>query len=78
MKPVLVQTPPPLVGALYPRLHTPWLKTKTRGGEIAELAEKIGQPLLPWQRIILDDMCSIDDEGKFKEVEPVHLRPAVR
>lgn len=56
---------PPLVGALYPRLHTPWLNTKTRGGEIAELAERIGQPLLPWQRLILDDMCAIDENGMF-------------
>ena len=60
-----IQTPPPLVGALYPRLHTPWLNTKTRGGEIAEMAEMIGQPLLPWQRLILDDMCAIDDKGMF-------------
>ena len=65
MKPVLVQSPPPLMGAIYPRLHTPWLKTKTRGNEIAELAEKIGQPLLPWQKIILDDMCSVSEDGKF-------------
>jgi hypothetical protein len=60
-----IQTPTPLLGALYPRLHTPWLNTKTRGGEIAEMAEKIGQPLLPWQRLILDDMCAIDDDGMF-------------
>ena len=60
-----VQTPTPLLGALYPRLHTPWLNTKTRGSEIAEMAEKIGQPLLPWQRLILDDMCAIDDDGMF-------------
>ena len=55
----------PLVGALYPRLHTPWINGKTRGGEIALLAEQIGQPLLPWQRLILDDMCAIDDDGMF-------------
>lgn len=60
-----IQNETPLVGALYPRLHTPWLNTKTRGGEIAQLAEMIGQPLLPWQRLILDDMCSIDDRGMF-------------
>lgn len=65
MKPALVQNPPPLMGALYPRLHTPWIGGKTRGNEIAELAEKIGQPLLPWQKLILDDMCAIDDNGMF-------------
>jgi phage terminase large subunit-like protein len=60
-----IQASTPLLGALYPRLHTPWLNTKTRGGEIAEMAERIGQPLLPWQRLILDDMCAIDDDGMF-------------
>jgi phage terminase large subunit-like protein len=60
-----IQAFTPLLGALYPRLHTPWLNTKTRGGEIAEMAERIGQPLLPWQRLILDDMCAIDDDGMF-------------
>lgn len=60
-----IQSEPPLLGALYPRLHSPWLNTKTRGGEIAEMAEMIGQPLLPWQRLILDDMCAIDDRGMF-------------
>jgi phage terminase large subunit-like protein len=53
------------MGATYPRLHTPWLKGESRGWEIAELAEKIGQPLLPWQRLILDDMSSIDENGMF-------------
>lgn len=60
-----IQSEPPLLGALYPRLHTPWLNTKTRGGEIAEMADRIGQPLLDWQRLILDDMCAIDDNGMF-------------
>ena len=65
MTTVEAQTKPPLLGALYPRLHTPWLNTKTRGNEIAELAERIGQPLLPWQRLILDDMCAVDENQMF-------------
>ena len=60
-----IKSKTPLLGALYPRLHTPWLKGETRGGEIAELAERIGQPLLPWQRLILDDMSAIDEDGMF-------------
>jgi phage terminase large subunit-like protein len=55
----------PLMGATHPRLHTPWLKGESRGWEIAELAEKIGQPLLPWQRLILDDMSAVDENGMF-------------
>ena len=61
----LVKSKPKLMGASHPRLHTPWLKGESRGWEIAELAEKIGQPLLPWQRLILDDMSVIDEDGMF-------------
>jgi phage terminase large subunit-like protein len=55
----------PLRGALEPRLHSPWLKGKTKGDQIAELAERIGQPLLAWQKLILDDMCGVDKDGMF-------------
>jgi phage terminase large subunit-like protein len=65
MTSVASKTKPKLLGALEPRLHTPWLKGETRGGEIAELAERIGQPLLPWQKLLLDDMSRIDEDGMF-------------
>jgi len=55
----------PLRGALKPRLHSPWLKGKTKGDQIAELAERIGQPLLAWQKLILDDMCGVDKDDMF-------------
>jgi phage terminase large subunit-like protein len=54
-----------LRGALKPRLHSPWLKGETRGTLVAELAERIGQPLLDWQKLILDDMCTVDKQGMF-------------
>lgn len=54
-----------LYGAVKPRLHSPWLKGETRGTEIAELAERIGQPLLEWQKLILNDMCTVDKNGMF-------------
>ena len=54
-----------LRGALKPRLHSPWLKGETKGKQIAELAERIGQPLLDWQRLILDDMCTVDKNQMF-------------
>ena len=59
------KTKPKLLGALEPRLHTPWLKGESRGHEIAELAERIGQPLLPWQRLLLDDMSVVDENNMF-------------
>jgi phage terminase large subunit-like protein len=56
----------PLIGQKIPRIHTPFLKGATRSDEVAELAEKIGLPLLDWQRFILDDMLRIDEKGEFR------------
>ena len=55
----------PLRGAIKPRLHSPFLKGKTKGDQVAALAEQIGQPLLEWQRLIINDMCSVDKEDLF-------------
>jgi len=57
--------PKALRGALKPRLHSPWLKGESKGSQVAELAERIGQPLLDWQRLILDDMLTVDKNGLF-------------
>jgi phage terminase large subunit-like protein len=59
-------TKKPLLGQKIPRIHTPFLKGATRSDEVAELAEKIGLPLLEWQRFILDDMLRIDEKGEFR------------
>ena len=56
----------PLIGHKIPRIHTPFLKGATRSDEVAQLAEKIGMPLLEWQRLILDDMLRIDSKGEFR------------
>ena len=56
----------PLVGAVKPRIHTPFLKGDSRVQEVADLAEKISLPLLEWQRYILEDMLRIDSKGEFK------------
>jgi len=49
-----------------PRFHTPLLKGKSRGNEIIELAERIGMPLMDWQKWVVDDMMKIDDQGNFR------------
>jgi phage terminase large subunit-like protein len=54
-----------LRGAVKPRLHSPFLKGKSRGDAVAELAERIGQPLLDWQKLIITDMCAVDKEDLF-------------
>jgi len=55
-----------LVGQKIPRVHTPFLKGASRVQEVADLAEKIGMPLLEWQRFILEDMLRIDAAGEFR------------
>ena len=54
-----------LRGATKPRVHTPFLKGETKGKEIAELAKKIGVPLLPWQEFVLNDMMTVSKKGEF-------------
>lgn len=53
------------MGATEPRLHSPYIKGKNRGDEIAQLAESIGLPLLPWQDFVIRDMTAVDDENMF-------------
>jgi len=56
----------PLIGQKIPRIHTPFLKGESRVQEVVDLAEKIGMPLLEWQRFILDDMLRVDEAGEFR------------
>jgi phage terminase large subunit-like protein len=55
----------PLRGAIKPRLENKPLNTKNRGAEVAELAESISMPLMEWQRYVLDDLLSINEENQF-------------
>ena len=57
--------PQPLLGSEKPRLHSPLLETKSKADQVIELAEKIGMPLLPWQKWICQDLLSVDDDGQF-------------
>lgn len=52
-------------GSVKPRVHSPLLKGKTRGDEVIEFAKKLGQPLMPWQELIVRDMFSVDKDDKF-------------
>jgi phage terminase large subunit-like protein len=54
-----------LVGDLKPRLHSPWLKGKSRVDEVEKFAESIGMPLLKWQSLILKDMLTVDAKNMF-------------
>jgi phage terminase large subunit-like protein len=59
-------TKKPLVGAIKPRICTPFLKGASRVNEVSDLADKIGMPLLDWQRLVLEDMLRIDAKGDFR------------
>lgn len=52
-------------GQTKPRIHTPLLKGKTRGDEVIEFAKQLGQPLMPWQELIVKDMFNVGADGKF-------------
>jgi len=52
-------------GATNPRVHTPLLKGKTKGNEVIEFAKKLGQPLMPWQELIVRDFFAVDGKDKF-------------
>jgi phage terminase large subunit-like protein len=55
----------PLIGAVKPRIHSPLLKGASKIQEVADLAEKIGMPLLPWQHFVLEDMLKVDKDDMF-------------
>jgi phage terminase large subunit-like protein len=56
-----------LIGSTEPRIHTPLLKGKSKAQEVADLAEKIGLPLIPWQRWLLNDLLSVDDADTWRK-----------
>jgi len=56
-----------LIGSTEPRIHTPLLKGISKAQEVADLAEKINLPLIPWQRWLLDDLLTIDGTGNFRK-----------
>ena len=56
-----------MIGSTEPRIHTPLLKGISKAQEVADLAEKIGLPLIPWQRWCLDDLLSVDSEQNWRK-----------
>lgn len=52
-------------GAVEPRLHSPYLKGKSKVDDVIELAELIKMPLLPWQKFVLTDMLRVDSKGMW-------------
>ena len=53
------------LGATKPRLQNIPLKGTSKLDDVKQLAEILGEPLLPWQEYVLKDMLTVDKEGKF-------------
>lgn len=50
---------------VLPRVGTPRnLDLPTRGGEVAEVAARMGQPLMPWQRHVVDVALEYDPDNE--------------
>ena len=56
----------PILGNTKPRLQTPQIKGESRVAEVADLAIKIGMPLLPWQQYVLEDMLKVNADGQYQ------------
>jgi phage terminase large subunit-like protein len=54
-----------LRGATEPRLHSPYLKGKSLVKDVEDIAEMIGQPLMPWQKFIAADMLRVNTKNEF-------------
>ena len=56
---------PALRGATEPRLHSPYLKGKSKVDDVIELAKMISMPLLPWQEFVLRDVLRVNAKGEW-------------
>lgn len=60
------RTPKKILGNTEPRLHTAYLKGKSRAQEVSDLADRLGMPLLPWQRHVLEDAMRVTPTGEYR------------
>lgn len=59
-----------LVGRTEPRIFTPPLrkltKATTRGFEVIEFAEMIGEPLIPWEQYLVKHALELNPDGTYR------------
>jgi hypothetical protein len=56
----------PYPGLVAPRVATPRDPgRRTMGGAVAKVADQLGRPLMPWQRLVADVGGEVDDAGLF-------------
>ena len=55
-----------LVGKSEPRLHTPYAEgLESRGHELAALADMLGEPLMPWQELVINESMKLKPDGRW-------------
>lgn len=54
-----------LLGSPTPRVATPRPDLPSRGADVVELAEAIGEPLLPWQATVMDRAHVVQPDGTW-------------
>jgi len=55
-----------IYGSSTPRIASPLLRGLSLGQLVSDLADDLGQPLLEWQKYVLNDALTIDEEGLFQ------------
>jgi phage terminase large subunit-like protein len=53
-------------GRTEPRLHSPFYSDlPTRYKELVELADRLGEPLMPWQELVAQESMRVKDDGRW-------------
>jgi phage terminase large subunit-like protein len=61
-------------GISEPRLHSPFADhLPTLGQELIDLAERLGEPLMPWQQLVANETMRIKDDGRYAHSQCVVL-----
>ena len=55
-----------LMGVTKPRIMSPKLTGKTHGPAFAAFAEKVGYPLMPWQKYCANDFLTVDQDNMWQ------------
>ncbi|NCX55775.1 MAG: hypothetical protein EBW87_01040 [Burkholderiaceae bacterium] len=59
------RTPKIIYGSSTPRLSSPKLRGQSLGQLVSDLANDLGTPLMEWQRYVLDDALTLNNQKRF-------------
>lgn len=61
------------VGKTEPRLHTPFADLESKGQELVDLANQLGEPLMPWQELVAHESMKLKPDGRWNTPQTVVL-----